>query len=177
MIDTPGFDDTRGIKRDGELVEQIRVLFGNPKDYLIDSIDAVCFLAKAPDARLTPTQSYIFQSILSVFGRNIAENIVVMITFADGAEPPVLEAIKTARIPHHTVFKFNNSALFANNGEAQGASGGSTYNAHPEFSEMYWKMGNLSFDGFFGCLSKMEPKSLDLTAEVLEKRKKICMTC
>ena len=173
LIDTPGFGDTRGIKRDRELVDQIRALFGNPKHYQIDSIDAVCFLAKAPDARLTPTQSYIFQAILSIFGKNIAENILVMITFADGAKPPVLEAIKAAQMPYHKVFKFNNSALFANNGASQDASGGDDDDDGSTFSEMFWKMGNSSFENFFKCLAKMDPKSLDLTAEVLEKRKNL----
>ena len=30
-----------------------------------------------------------------MFGKDIADNIFLMITFADGADPPVVDAIKT----------------------------------------------------------------------------------
>ena len=36
----------------------------------------------------------------------------MMTTFADGQDPPVMEAITAASIPHQKYFKFNNSALF-----------------------------------------------------------------
>ena len=69
IIDTPGFGDTRGIKRDSAIVEQIRHLFSAQGEQGILDIDAVCFITKAPDARLTPTQKYIFGSISSYSSR------------------------------------------------------------------------------------------------------------
>ncbi|KAK7895237.1 hypothetical protein WMY93_020562 [Mugilogobius chulae] len=79
IIDTPGYGDTRGIDRDRETTEQIRTLFSSD------------FGSALP--RLTATQQYVFDSVLSIFGNDVAENIRVLITFADGELPPVLEAI------------------------------------------------------------------------------------
>uniref|UniRef100_A0A4W6BRB0 AIG1-type G domain-containing protein n=1 Tax=Lates calcarifer TaxID=8187 RepID=A0A4W6BRB0_LATCA len=114
IIDTPGFGDTRGIKQDKEITEKIRQFFSVNGG--IDSIDAVCFVVQSALARLTHTQRYIFEAILSIFGKDIASNIIVLVTFADGKSPPVLEAIKAANIPCATKedgsilnFKFNNS--------------------------------------------------------------------
>ncbi|KAL2098619.1 hypothetical protein ACEWY4_005099 [Coilia grayii] len=170
IIDTPGFGDTRGIKQDKEITERIREFFTN-KDG-IDAIDAVCFVVQAALARLTHTQRYIFEAILSVFGKNIANNIITLVTFADGKSPPVLEAIKAANIPCATVaggspihFKFNNSVLFDNN------TGGSSDEG--DFDYMFWRMGKASMKKFFTHLRTMETQSLTLTKQVLQERKQL----
>ncbi|XP_048013223.1 uncharacterized protein LOC125246312 [Megalobrama amblycephala] len=90
IVDTPGFGDTRGISHDQKITKQIQEFFSNPGG--IDRIDAVCFVVQASLARLTHTQKYIFDSILSIFGKDIAENIFVLVTFADGQTPPVLKS-------------------------------------------------------------------------------------
>ncbi|XP_039598579.1 uncharacterized protein LOC120519888 [Polypterus senegalus] len=117
IIDTPGFGDTRGIQQDKQITEQIRECFSSPQG--VQHINAVCFVVQASQARLTHTQKYIFDSILSIFGKDIANNI--LITFADGQRPPVLDAITESNIlfpkddkGSPLFFKFNNSALFAN---------------------------------------------------------------
>lgn len=117
IIDTPGFGDTRGIIRDKAIVDQIREFFTTPGDQGISFLDAVCFVTQAPLARLTPPQRYIFDAILSVFGQDIASNIYVLITFADGNDPPVRSALKAAHVPFQGSYKFNNSALFASPGK------------------------------------------------------------
>ncbi|KAK3539591.1 hypothetical protein QTP70_010258 [Hemibagrus guttatus] len=169
IIDTPGFGDTRGIAQDKEITEKIRKFFS--EKYGIVSIDAVCFVVQSALARLTHTQKYIFEAILSIFGKDIANNITIMITFADGQKPPVLEAIKAADIPcgkkedgTHLHFKFNNSALFAQNIDLDDED---------NFDEMFWKMGKGSMKRFFTHLEKMETKSLQLTKEVLSERKNL----
>ncbi|KAK3565618.1 hypothetical protein QTP86_012948 [Hemibagrus guttatus] len=118
---------------------------------------------KSALARLTHTQKYIFEAILSIFGKDIANNITIMVNFADGQKPPVLEAIKAADIPcgkkedgTHLHFKFNNSALFAQNIDLDDEE---------NFDEMFWKMGKGSMKRFFTHLEKMETKSLQLTKE------------
>ncbi|XP_016395387.1 uncharacterized protein LOC107729413, partial [Sinocyclocheilus rhinocerous] len=139
----------------------------------IDCIDALCFVVQASLARLTHTQKYIFDSILSIFGKDIAENILMMVTFADGKRPPVLEAIKVSEVPCSTNeskeplhFKFNNSAVFAiNNKIAEDEESDCEY-----FDQMFWKLGFSSMNKFFTSLNKMETKSLSLTREVLKER-------
>nr|XP_033810315.1 uncharacterized protein LOC117364795 [Geotrypetes seraphini]XP_033810324.1 uncharacterized protein LOC117364795 [Geotrypetes seraphini] len=174
IIDTPGFGDTRGIDRDRFLLEEIRRFFSIPNG--IDHIDAVCFVAQASLARLTHTQKYIFDSILSIFGNDIADNILILVTFADGQKPPVLEAIIASDIPcskdqtgSPAHFKFNNSALFAHN-----AANNPLHSDEDEnFDEMFWKMGTKSLKNFFTAMRQLQTKSLLLTKEVLEERKQL----
>ncbi|XP_034615581.1 uncharacterized protein LOC117871889 [Trachemys scripta elegans] len=170
IIDTPGFGDTRGIEHDINLTEQIRAFFSTPG--AIDQIDAVCFVVQASLARLTHAQKYVFDSVLSIFGKDIKDNIQILITFADGQTPPVLEAIKESEVPCTkdaqgvpVHFKFNNSALFASNA---GADEGSC-----NFDAMFWEMGAISMETFFNSLRSLKTKSLTLTQEVLGERKKL----
>uniref|UniRef100_A0A672M0Z6 Uncharacterized LOC107575000 n=1 Tax=Sinocyclocheilus grahami TaxID=75366 RepID=A0A672M0Z6_SINGR len=174
IVDTPGFGDTRGISHDQKITKQIQEFFS--ADGGIDNIDAVCFVVQASLARLTHTQKYIFDSILSIFGKDIAENILMMVTFADGKRPPVLEAIKVSQVPCSTNeskeplhFKFNNSAVFAiNNKTAEDEE-----SDFENFDQMFWKLGISSMRRFFKSLNDMETKSLYLTQEVLKERQQL----
>ncbi|MBN3319400.1 VTXB protein, partial [Atractosteus spatula] len=175
IVDTPGFGDTRGIGQDKIITQKIRDFFSDKNG--IVSLDAVCFVVQSALARLTHTQKYIFDSILSIFGKDVADNIVVLVTFADGQAPPVLEAIKAADVscakekngdPCH--FKFNNSVLFASN---EGSTGSSHQS---KFDQMFWQMGSESMETFFGYLNTMQTRSLQLTKEVLEERNRLEVT-
>ena len=162
IIDTPGFGGTGGLRRDKEITEQIKQFFSIPSPDGIDHLDGIGFVIQASQVRLTSTQEYIFDSILSIFGNDVSKNIFTMVTFVDGQRPPVLEAIKEAKIPNHCEkhFKFNNSALFAENNEE----------TEPNFAEMFWKLGLHSFKTFFEEFLKAESVSLSLTQEVLNER-------
>ncbi|XP_058626735.1 uncharacterized protein LOC131537380 isoform X2 [Onychostoma macrolepis] len=174
IVDTPGFGDTRGISHDQKIIAQIHEFFCARGG--IDHIDAVCFVVQASLARLTHTQKYIFDSILSIFGKDIAQNILVLVTFADGKAPPVLEAIKVSQVPCSTNesgdplhFKFNNSAMFATNNKAGGAKESDWEN----FDQMFWNLGFSSMTKFFISLNMMQTKSLSLTQEVLTERQQL----
>ncbi|XP_038074365.1 uncharacterized protein LOC119742497 [Patiria miniata] len=162
LIDTPGFGDTRGIERDKAIVEQIREFFSHPEAHGVDHIDAVGFVVQSSQARLTPAQKYVFESILAIFGKDIESNIVLLITFCDGQSPNVLEAIHEAKLTFDKTFKFNNSALLASRGDV-GMS----------FDAMVWQMGYTSMKEFFYVLDDLQPQSLSLTVEVLEERKSL----
>ncbi|KAK3096473.1 hypothetical protein FSP39_000543 [Pinctada imbricata] len=160
IIDTPGFGDTRGIERDNKIVQQIKGLFSADGRKGVMLIDAVCFMTKAPDARLTATQKYVFSSIAALFGKDIIKNICTLITFADGKQPPVLAALNESKLPYGHWFPFNNSALQADN-EGEGMS---------DLSPIFWEMGCKSFGKFFEQLNKFETKSLQMTKDVLQER-------
>ena len=161
VIDTPGFGDTGGLERDKQIVKQIRELFSVRGDEGIDQLHGIGFVIPAPMAQLTPTQQYMFDSILSVFGKEVVGNIFLMVTFADGMRPPVLDAIAVADVPFKSHFKFNNSALFANNQTID------------EFNGMFWKMGKNSFEDFFNKFTIAKPTSLQLLREVLQEREQL----
>ena len=161
VIDTPGFGDTAGLTRDKQIVQQIKELFSITGDEGIDQLHGIGFVTQAPLARLTPTQRYVFDAILSVFGRDVAGNIFLMITFADGMPPPVVDAVKAAGVPYQEFFKFNNSAFFAKK------------SANNEFDKMFWKMGTNSFTEFFKQFSTAKTQSLQQTREVIQEREKL----
>ena len=168
IIDTPGFGDSRGMKFDEKIIEMIRDLFKN----WIDSVNGVCFVASASSPRLTSTQKYIFSSIVSLFGSDIAENFVPMITFGDGKEPQILSSF----LDNESTFKksiydhikdnnpwylqFNNSAIFESNRTGK-------------FTELFWELGMDSFKVFFSKLNSLPTKSLNHSKNVLETREKM----
>ncbi|CAG0889326.1 unnamed protein product [Darwinula stevensoni] len=164
VIDTPGFGDTEDIKADEELKNQFRDFFSNSGDIGVDQLDGICFVVQASLRRLTPTQTYIFDSILSVFGNDVEDNIYILITYADAIEPPVLEAIQKADIPYKTYFKFNNSALFSDK----------RFEFYEmECDKMFWEKTEKSFKMFFKKFQDAKPVSLTLTKEVLNERKRL----
>ncbi|XP_078029581.1 uncharacterized protein LOC117245762 isoform X1 [Epinephelus lanceolatus] len=179
VVDIPGFGDTRGIERDREITEQLHNLFS--AELGISEIDAVCIVAQAALTQLTPSQKFAFESVLSIFGKDIAENIQVLVTFADGQKPPVLEAISASGIPcperkdglpiH---FKFNNSALFTDSkSSAEGGMSEDDENGDESFDQMFWNMGTNSMRTFFVVLDVMDTKSLTMTKEVLRERQRL----
>ncbi|KZR95485.1 Uncharacterized protein APZ42_010776, partial [Daphnia magna] len=98
IVDTPGFGDTEGIERDREITSAVKQFFENRDG--IQELDAVGFVVQSALARLTSSQTYIFNSVLSIFGKDIGENVRFLVTFADAGRPSVLAAIKEASLPN-----------------------------------------------------------------------------
>ena len=165
VIDSPGFGGRDGLRRDKEITEQIKKFFTIPLPEGIDHLDGIGFVIDASQARLTLTQKYIFDSILSIFGRDVSRNIFTMITFADSQTPRVLDVIKESEIPsqNEKIFKFNNSALFASNVAQEGIS----------YDKKFWEMNTSSLDKFFLEFAKSECISLHLTKKVLKEREQL----
>ena len=92
-------------------------------------------------------------------GKDIADNIFLLTTFADHETPPILEAVKAAGVPHKDYYKFNNSALFADRSD--------------KVVETFWTMGQESFKIFFESFSKATVQSLQLTRQVLDEREQL----
>jgi predicted nuclease with TOPRIM domain len=99
----------------------------------------------------------------------------MMITFADGKKPPVVDAIKAANIPHTKFFKFNNSAIYPHSEQKHQDAFDSSEEEDEggDFSRMFWNMGMKSFENFFTRFKVVEPQSLQLTNEVLEERQRL----
>lgn len=159
IIDTPGFGDTRGIERDKLITTQVKEFFSIQGNNGIDQIHGIGFVTQSSLVRLTPTQKYIFDSILSIFGKDIEKNIFIMATFSDSVKPPVIRAVEAAKIPHTAFFPFNNSALYED--------------SENPFTKMFWDMGYISFDKFLNHLQQVTAISLQLTHEVLKEREQL----
>ena len=135
----------------------------------LNSLNAICFVAQSSNAKLTANQKYIFTSVLDLFGEDVKENFIAMLTFCDGGIPQVVAALEDSNcvcstvIPHIKkpwFYKFNNSAIFASNRE-------------DEFTKMFFKLGMKSFDEFTKKLIKLPRKSLTQSKQVLEERNRL----
>ena len=167
IVDTPGFGDTSGIARDKLLIQQLKNFFLRSGKEGIDRLDAVGFVQAASTARLDATHRYIFDSVLQVFGKDIRENIFMLLTFADGQKPLVLDALKKAEIPYIDYFRFNNSALYISNAISSNSGDEEMY------EKVFWSMGFTSFRKFMSHLDKVKGKSLTLTSSVLHERREL----
>ena len=160
VVDTPGFGDTRGIKRDQLIMKQVKSFFTGKDDsnyHAVDHLDLIGVVVKAPDCRLKPIDTYVIEGVLGMFARDVASNITYLTTFADGSTPPVLAALKEAKVPNsEKYFKFNNSAL--------------TAPASDNFTKQFWELGKTNMDALFNHLSKQTPQSLTLSKEALKNR-------
>lgn len=68
---------------------KFKELFGE-----IETIDGIYFVVRAPHTRLTARTRYVFNAILDLFGYDMAQNIFLICTFADGKKPPALRVAK-----------------------------------------------------------------------------------
>ncbi|KAF4115336.1 hypothetical protein G5714_002825 [Onychostoma macrolepis] len=167
IIDTPGYGNTEEHEKDREISEYLIRLFSDEDG--IHNIDVVCLVMKASQNRLTDKEFYIFHSVLSLFGRDIEENIVFLLTHSEGGPPTdVLNAIKTAAIPcrrdeRNRPVHF----LFSNQQKQQ---------RDEEYEHIYrssWEMGERSMNQFFTLLGRMNRKSVQMTLDVLKERRRL----
>ena len=162
IIDTPGFGDTGGIKKDIEITQKIRQTFIDK----LSSITGICFVAQSCNARLSANQKYIFNCILDLFGDDVKSNFICMLTFCDGAKPVILDSLQSKQFMFHEIiphienpwfYKFNNSGIFEKDEEN-------------EFNLSFFNLGMKSFKDFTQRVKKLKKISLNKSKEVLEER-------
>ena len=154
--DTPGFGDTRGIKRGEEIKQQINELLK-----IEDFCHAVCFVVKANVNRLTDAQEYIIDRVLLFFGKEAQENIYVLATYADDSRPDVLHALEKCNnypFDENRWFAFNNGNLFKPTSERK------------KYSTGYWEDTNDNMTRLFDRIGEIHPFSLTSTKVVIEQR-------
>ncbi|KAK7880099.1 hypothetical protein WMY93_033239 [Mugilogobius chulae] len=173
IIDTPGYGDTRGKAHDEIVTQKLQNLFTVPDGVAV--IDAVGFVLKASENRLDERMACIFNSVTSLFAKDLEKNIVVMMTHSDGGEPTnALQALEDAKIQcardkNHVpiYFQFNNrqkEEIKAERGVERAAS----------FAFGTTEYGMKDFTDFLG---ETQPKSLTNTIKVLKERERLtaCM--
>ena len=127
-------------------------------------------MAQSFNSRLTINQKYIYTSILNLFSEDVKENFILMLTFCDGAKPPIVNTLEDPNsvlnqliscIEKPWYYKFNNSAIFTDKVEEE------------PFTRMFFEINMKSFEEFKQRLIKMPKKSLIQTKQVLEERNKL----
>ncbi|KAM6971540.1 uncharacterized protein LKV04_017096 [Tautogolabrus adspersus] len=97
IIDTPGYGDTKGTEHDDAITTRLVDLFRSEDG--VYEMNVVGLVLKASDNRLSDRLRYILDSVASLFGKNMENNIVSLITHSDGLTPEnVLMALEEANI-------------------------------------------------------------------------------
>ncbi|CAG0893304.1 unnamed protein product [Darwinula stevensoni] len=160
IIDTPGFGDTRGLQADKELLQKLKRFYDVGKKWNITRIHAVGLVVKLSDCRITTEQKYVFESVLSVFTKEVEPAFVAVVTFADGSsDPPGLKVLKAAGIPYNDVFLVNNSPVFSHCKEG-----------NLDMKRYLWDTNFEKVKLFCDRLESCEDASLDTTRRVLHER-------
>ncbi|XP_057368401.1 uncharacterized protein LOC130689893 [Daphnia carinata] len=153
IVNTPGFGDTQGIEGDKKITSAIKQFFEHKNG--IQALDTDGFVVQSALARLTSSHTYIFNSVLSIFGKDIGENVRYLVAFADERQPPVLAAIQIANLPYQMDSNmepchqsFDNGVVYCSN-QIPG----------DRLAPIEWDKAMQSFRSFFAELSKMPIKS------------------
>uniref|UniRef100_A0A8C6TM89 AIG1-type G domain-containing protein n=1 Tax=Neogobius melanostomus TaxID=47308 RepID=A0A8C6TM89_9GOBI len=167
IIDTPGFGDTRGIEYDDTVTKQLKDLFSISGG--VDSIDAVGLVLKATENRLDGNTAYIFNSLTSLFGKNMEQNIVALMTHSDGFKPKdALNALKEAKVKCARD-KMDNPVYFIfNNRQKEPIDSDDEENAERVFMD-----SNRAMKKFTGFLENAMSQSVTESVEVMDKREQL----
>ena len=82
IIDTPGFGDTRGHEWDWKIFNMITNLLKS-----MESLNYLLMVVKATENRLTSSSKFIYSKITDLYSEDLAERMLGVFTFSDGAEP------------------------------------------------------------------------------------------
>ncbi|XP_078126947.1 uncharacterized protein LOC144530979, partial [Sander vitreus] len=98
IIDTPGYGSTRWDRNKDVIIGQRLFDLFRSEDG-VHEINAVGLVMKASENRLTDRLRYIFDSVISLFGKDMEKNIVTLITYSNGKTPKhALQALEAANI-------------------------------------------------------------------------------
>ncbi|XP_051800865.1 uncharacterized protein LOC127532971 [Acanthochromis polyacanthus] len=164
IIDAPGFGDTRGAEHDVIISQRLLDLFRSADG--VHEVNAVGLVMKASDNRLSDRQIYVLGSVMSLFGKNMEENIVALLTHSNGMpNPNAVQAIEDFKIkcarneknqPVH--FLFDNCLNTQRTDETE------------YVLETAWKVTNRGMRQFTAFLVKTGPQKMMTTVEVLKER-------
>ncbi|XP_022624058.1 septin-5-like [Seriola dumerili] len=164
IIDTPGYGDTRGIELDVIVSQRLFDLFSSEEG--VHEVSAVGLVLKASENRLSDRLMYIFDSVVSLFGKNLENNIVALITHSNGIMPEnVLEALEAAKIkcardeenqPLHFLFDNCQNKKRTDKNEAA--------------LRNPWEITKREMGQFINFLEKCAPQKLVTTVDVLNSR-------
>jgi GTP-binding protein EngB required for normal cell division len=166
IIDTPGYGDTGGMDMDAKIDQMLYQLFKID----VSMIHLICFVIKASVNRIGAMENYVYGQVLKLFGKDVADNFLFLITFCDGgnvqAEPslvadssivaPIIKDLQNKSITWNC--KFNNSAVFQ------------PVDMNDLFSKPFWDLYQKGMHEFFHKLCEIKEKSLTMTNEVIFER-------
>ncbi len=161
VIDTPGYGDTRGTDLDTKICMNLVSLSKSPE--VIHEIDAVCLVIDVSQTRLSDRQKYIFDSVQSLFERDIAENIVLLFTHSAGTQPKnALTAVKEAKFKCAVNDKNQPVFFLFDNCQSDAAE-----EEYKTIQEQSWDRSFKGMLGLFMFLDTIKTKPLRMSQDVL----------
>uniref|UniRef100_A0AAZ1XRC0 AIG1-type G domain-containing protein n=1 Tax=Oreochromis aureus TaxID=47969 RepID=A0AAZ1XRC0_OREAU len=163
IINSPGYGDTRASDYDDTISYRLLDLFQS--DDGVHEVHAVGLVMKVSDNRLSERLRYVFDSVMSLFGKDVEKNIIALITHSDGSRPEnPLQALEAANIKcakneknQPVYFLFDNCQH-----EEQMEENTNFRNS--------WELTQTNMDHLTDLLGKSNPQKLVKTAEVLNER-------
>ncbi|XP_034534343.1 uncharacterized protein LOC117808791 [Notolabrus celidotus] len=169
IIDTPGYGDTGGIDHDDIVSQRLLELFGTEGG--VHEINAVGLVLKSTVNRLDDRQCYIFNAVLSLFGKNMEDSIVALLTHSNGRQPKnALTALEAAKMKCAKDAKGQPVYFLFENCQTEDRGEDPDYLEHVNDITM---KGMRQFAQF---LHRSEPKGLKMTVDVLKERMRL-MAC
>uniref|UniRef100_A0A672J6D0 AIG1-type G domain-containing protein n=1 Tax=Salarias fasciatus TaxID=181472 RepID=A0A672J6D0_SALFA len=167
IIDTPGFGDIRGIERDAMISERLLDVFRAEDG--VRSVHAVGLVLKSSENRLSDRLLYVFNSVMSLFGKGMERNIVALMTHSDGLTPQnALKALNKAKIKFGRNKKNQPTHFLFNNLQKKERT------EEEEFIlETPWKISKRGMNQFTAFLDEVTPQTLDETIRVLNERARL----
>ncbi|XP_020793906.2 uncharacterized protein LOC110172386 isoform X2 [Boleophthalmus pectinirostris] len=170
IIDTPGYGDTRGLEHDDMVTKKLKDLFCIPEG--VDTVNAVGLVMKASVNRLDERMAYIFNSVTSMFSKDMEQNIVVMMTHSGGGKPKdALRALEDAKIlcardskNERVYFKFNNRQKDKIEDDSDDEE---------EDAKHAFTTSNKGMEKFTKFLETTKPQSLKSTMKVIKERNRL----
>uniref|UniRef100_A0A8C9ZV33 AAA+ ATPase domain-containing protein n=1 Tax=Sander lucioperca TaxID=283035 RepID=A0A8C9ZV33_SANLU len=163
IIDTPGYGNTAGIEKDVLISQRLLDLFRSEDG--VHEINAVGLVMTASENRLTDPLRYIFDSVISLFGKDIEKNIVALITHSNGRTPKnALQALEAAKIKCARNEKNQPVHFLFDNCQHEDRTEDEEALKHAD------KISMKGINQFTNFLAKTAPQKMQKTVDVLNER-------
>jgi len=161
IIDTPGFGDSRGLQRDMLILEEFKYVFSK----VLTNVNGICFVVKSADNRLDALQTYVFNNILNLWAKDVANNIFILMTFADGSTANCTDALNK-----NDILKLCKRRLKVNNSAFTMDPTAKDFDPSDQMMQLFWQLGMKCFENFFRSLEEVKPQPIEKSKQVLRKR-------
>ena len=168
IIDTPGYGED--LDKNQEITKMIRTFFEDKEGE--QQLNLVGFVKKSTLPNPTATDKFIYQSMVSIFGEDVKDNLIHLLTFADHKEVPPLQSNVTCRFDNFAFFCFNEIPAESDEELKRKFDLGAalTYN------NFLWYVNQKNLCCLFSCLDSTTSKSLSSSKNLLEEKKRIATT-
>ena len=162
VIDTTGFDDTRGIEYDNKIIKDIYDLLMNNKIYYIN---AICLILKSTESRAHERMKYLMDESFSLFSEDVKANFLIIFTFVDNFNNfQIIKVLKNENMDFSKIFgNIKNLPIFSFNNKAY-------FDDDINFYNSIFQNNAKNFEDLFDYISCLEPSSLDKTKKILKER-------